>query len=405
MTIRKYLTIAFLPLFAALMFMALASCGQGIQPDGVLAVQNPPGAAGSIVEQQPRQEIQEETEYTAENLHEYQPESVAGVDASEEHINEYEEYYIEYVPHFPVADMQHGELAEYFLEYMNDNLPNRVSFSYREREAALWIAGQLELMGYTSEQIYIQKFSIAAAGLSSRARNPLRFFNTGSAELRDYSQNVILTIPGQTERKIIVGAHYDSFYYPGASDNASGTVLLMESAARMRHLDNYFTLVYIFFGAEEVGLIGAYYYLHSLSAEERENIVLMISADCLFDGDTMFYTVGYRAAGRLGTNAVSSQVDAIAERVIAQYDLNLIVSQRGLLVVSDHMPFYNAGHTVMIVFSSDVVDGRFRMRVFHSYRDDIHYINNRWPGRIQTYLHTFSVFLEEVLLMEGSMEG
>jgi hypothetical protein len=314
--------------------------------------------------------------------------------------DEYDEeryYEDEHVSRF--ADYPHGTIAEYFLEYLNDNLPERVSFSYRELEVALWIAEQLELMGYDREHIKIQEFTIAAAGLSSRTRNPLHFFDTGNAQLRQYSQNVILTVPGQSEQKIIVGAHYDSFFYPSASDNASGTALSMESAARMRYLDNYFTIVYVFFGAEEVGLIGAYYYLHSLSEEEAENIVLMISADCLFDGSVMVYAAAYDTAGRFGTNALTAQIDGIANRVIYENHFELTASPRGVLIVSDHMPFFDMGHTVMVLFSADVVDGRFRMRVFHSPRDDIHYINERWPGRIQTALLTFSVFLEEVLLM------
>ena len=344
-----------------------------------------------------------------EPVHEHEP---PDIQTEEPDIPDYEEDADEYIAQHiediafvsPFADMLHtyGYLSERFLEHLNDYLPNRVSFSYRELEAAQWIEAQLKAMGYGTEDIKIQEFSIADARLSTRARNPLRFFYTGSAILRDYSQNVILTIPGQSEQKIIVGAHYDSFYYPGASDNASGTALLLESAYRMRSSENYFTIVYVFFGAEEVGLIGAYYYLYNLSAEQRDNIILMISADCLFDGAYMVYAAAYSAAGRYGINAMTESISQISRQLNTEYNTALRGIPRGVNIVSDHMPFFADGHTVLVLFSADIVDGnRFRMRVFHSVRDDIHYINDRWPGRIQASLRSFSMLLEQVLLQDG----
>ena len=400
MRFKKYLTIVFFVVMTAV----VTSCAQ-TSPDEYLLT----STYDMYADEQDDPAVYSQ-EYQPEYLPDIEPDVSEKAEYSEnnidEHLCEYLSEYSEIYPEeeqlqSPFYHIPHGYLSESFLIYLNDDLPNRVSFSYREYETALWIVRQLELMGYERENIEIQEFTVAAANLSSRARNPLHFFSTGTAELRNTSQNVILTIPGQTERKIIVGAHYDSFYYPAASDNASGTAVLLESAARMRYLENYFTIIYIFFGAEEVGLIGSYYYLYSLTNEERENIVLMISADCLFDGSVMVYAAAYNAAGQFGANALTRQIDEVANYVIYQNNFELAASPRGVLIVSDHMPFYNEGFTVLVLFSADVVDGRFRMRVFHSYRDCIHYINNRWPGRIQASLHTFSAFLEGVLLMES----
>ena len=103
------------------------------------------------------------------------------------------------------------------------------------------------------------------------------------------SQNVVLTVPGASERTIIVGAHYDSPPDPGTSDNASGVALLMESAKRMMDYDNYYTIRYIFFGAEEVGLVGAAWNLHQMSEEERDNVVMMVNGDVLIEGPVLVY--------------------------------------------------------------------------------------------------------------------
>ena len=195
------------------------------------------------------------------------------------------------------AGQPHGAIAMRHIEFMNDNLPARTPFSYRELETARWIAGQLLDMGYAPEQIQMQQFSWSDvyrwAWRDFSVMAAEGFFRYSARRLGDLSQNVILTVPGRSEQVIIVGAHYDSFPYPGAADNASGTALLLESAQRMKAHDNYYTIVYIFFGAEESGLLGAEFYLASLSEEQRNRILFMVNADALFEGPYFLYSAGF----------------------------------------------------------------------------------------------------------------
>jgi len=37
------------------------------------------------------------------------------------------------------------------------------------------------------------------------------------------------------------------------------------------------------------------------------------------------------------------------------------------------------------------------LRVTHSSRDNIHYINKTWPDKAERNMRTFSIFLEEIL--------
>ena len=296
------------------------------------------------------------------------------------------------------ADTPHGYLAKRHLAFLNDFLPERIAFSYRELEAAEWIVETLLGMGYTWADIAIQEFSMDDGHYSPRIRNPMHFFDIGSHALRHYSQNIILTLPGQRACTIIVGAHYDSLLYPGASDNASGVALLLESAQRMRELEPDYTIIYIFFGAEEVNLLGAFYYLAHLAEEMRDNIVLMINADVLFDGDTLVYAAGYRTASGVGEDERTRQVDRIAEDLNDRHDFGLTPLPNAINLSSDNMPFVYAGYTVLVLFGAEVSDGRFSLTVFHSARDDLHYLNANMPDRIPRATQAFSVFLEEVLL-------
>ncbi|MCL1863712.1 MAG: M28 family metallopeptidase, partial [Defluviitaleaceae bacterium] len=130
------------------------------------------------------------------------------------------------------------------------------------------------------------------------------------------SQNVILTIPGQSESLIIVGAHYDSYLSAGANDNASGVVLLLESAYRMKNADNYHTIMYVFFGAEEVGLWGARYFYDSLTQQERDKIALMINVDGIVSGNYLMYSAA-RGEGP-GFEALPFLIDSIAADIESQ---------------------------------------------------------------------------------------
>ena len=225
------------------------------------------------------------------------------------------------------TSLPHGHIAVGLIEYINDNFPGRSPFTYLEKETAAWIIEELLAAGHDWENIEVQEFDtydlIGISGLVDlNWRTVVSEFILG--EGRDYqirqdrgSQNVILTLQGQSERKIIVGAHYDSVPYPGASDNASGMALLLESAQRMLYIDHYHTIVYVFFGAEEVGLWGAYYYYESLTPQEYDNIVMMINADVLIEGPYIIY--GTAGEWALDDDALEVFATRIAETIIAEH--------------------------------------------------------------------------------------
>jgi len=232
------------------------------------------------------------------------------------------------------TDLPAGTLAVGFIEYMSDNLGARSAFTYRELEAAVWIVEELLAMGHDWDNILIQEFTywgVHDAGLDTfgalywgQVTSPMILGIGRDYQLRAdrVSQNVVLTIPGQSERKIVVGAHYDSPPYPSASDNASGTALLMESAQRMMELEHYYTIVYVFFGAEEVGLIGAFYYLDSLTARQRDNIVMMVNADVIIEGPYLIYGAGSAPVidDALIADVLAAFIEEVMDYIVMEYE-------------------------------------------------------------------------------------
>ena len=314
----------------------------------------------------------------------------------------------EYVPHgyyengtpidgyepLTLAETDHGYLAMQHILFMNDNLYMRPPFTYRELETALWIADVLLEMGHSEEAIEIQQFHVTDVSEIAMLQRIVMFGMDGGREIREYSQNVILTIPGHSEQTIVIGAHYDTVQYTGASDNASGVALLLESAQRMLYVDNYYTLVYVFFGAEEIGLFGAHHFVNTLTEAERDNILFMINADVLFEGSYLLYIAG-------GYSGIVYMWDELAYGMGYSHGIELIAYPRGMgMWMSDHIVFYQNGITAMMLMGMDSFGDSFNLRVLHSPRDCFHYINAAWPGKMEQNMRAFSLFLEGLLLAE-----
>jgi aminopeptidase YwaD len=76
------------------------------------------------------------------------------------------------------------------------------------------------------------------------------------------SANLVATTRNRNAgRDIVLSAHIDSAGTPGAQDNASGVAVLLELARTLPKLNLPFRLRFVFFGAEEVGLLGSKAYL------------------------------------------------------------------------------------------------------------------------------------------------
>ena len=296
-------------------------------------------------------------------------------------------------------DTPYGELAMEHLLFMNDHLYSRLGFTEREEEAAVWIIEELLAMGHPWENIDVQVFP---SMIDLWCRPPV---GADFLESAISSQNIVLTLPGQREEKIVVAAHYDSWDTPGASDNASGTAVLLESAQRMLEIDNHYTIQYVFFGAHEVGSVPPTFFINNLSEEEESNIVLMVNVDNLFDGPYMFYGAAYNDNWQPGANALTHKIDEIAQEL----DLDLMGHPPMVYVGSDHNTFLYRGHTVVFLMAlhrSEIPGqvGFFERGGYqfvrgwsHTTNDDVHIIEARYPGLIQRNIHAYSVLLDEIL--------
>ena len=110
------------------------------------------------------------------------------------------------------------------------------------------------------------------------------------------TSNVIAETPdGDPDSVIVVGAHLDSVGPgPGINDNGSGSATILEIAEQIRKVKPRNKIRFIWFGAEEHGLLGSEAYVDSLPQSERDKIAAMLNFDMVgspnfvrfvYDGD------------------------------------------------------------------------------------------------------------------------
>jgi peptidase M28-like protein/PA domain-containing protein len=102
--------------------------------------------------------------------------------------------------------------------------------------------------------------------------------------------NVIADSKGGSKNHIVVvDAHLDAIYGAGMLDNASGSTTILDIALKMKNVTPLNKLRFVWFGGEELGLLGSQYYVANLSQTELSHIGYDLDADVTA---TPNYTIG-----------------------------------------------------------------------------------------------------------------
>ena len=192
-------------------------------------------------------------------------------------------------------------------------------------------------------------------------------------EVQQTVRNVLGFLPGQTDKIIVIGAHYDHLglgttgslapelidqIHNGADDNASGTAALLQLAqdfSRGSPLQQ--GLLFIAFAGEELGLLGSRYYTGHATMP-LENTVAMINMDMIGRSQ------GNLLLGGVGTAA---EFRGILDEVQKTSPLQFSYSD-GSRGSSDHLSFSSKKIPVLFFFSGSHSD-------YHRPSDDWEWIN------------------------------
>jgi hypothetical protein len=193
--------------------------------------------------------------------------------------------------------------------------------------AAEWIKAQLESYGIDS--VYFHNYSPT------------------------YKDNVVATIPGKgnPDKIVLIGGHYDSYTSnpndcPGADDNASGTVCMLECARILSNYDFSYTLTFIAFGGEEFGLYGSEGYAADAQAR-GDDIIGAVAVDM----------IGYLAGGDVMDLDIIDNASSEWMRDLAVDVGNLYVPELPVVegtipggASSDHASFWAYGYDAILFF-------------------------------------------------------
>ena len=184
-------------------------------------------------------------------------------------------------------------------------------------------------------------------------------FYSKNLKINDYSidselnnsfeaNNIIGYIDGKNNDSVIViSAHYDHLgkvgqtIFPGASDNASGTAMMMALMKYYsKHQPNYRT-VFMAFAGEEAGILGADYYVnHPLFPLNQ--IKFLVNLDIMGAGDQGIQVVN----GKVFKNQF--------EKLVEFNQTNKYLKEvkiRGESCNSDHCPFYLKGVPSFFIYT------------------------------------------------------
>jgi hypothetical protein len=244
-----------------------------------------------------------------------------------------------------LASITEKDAKEVVYYLADDAREGRMSGKKGNREAAAWIKARFDSYGFTTEY---QPFAINAGmnqGPNREVGQPV-------------TNNVIATLPGKTDRVIVVASHLDHVGYgpqmaldrtigihPGADDNASGCAGVLEVAeavSKMEKLEH--TIVCICFSGEEMGLIGSTHYVRGLGQAGLSKIDLMINFDMIG-----------RMTDQKTIQAIGTRQNQFLMKQFPELEKKYGVSVRPTTGDgddnSDHAPFRHAGVPVCFFFT------------------------------------------------------
>ncbi len=185
-----------------------------------------------------------------------------------------------------------------------------------------------------------------ALGVALSTGGPTVHIKTDTTiETKNTSNLMAETATGRSDRVVVVGAHLDSV--PGGAgiqDNGSGSAGILEIALQMKKLNikPVNKVRFMWFGAEEAGLLGSENYVASLTARQKKDTALNLNFDMIASPN--FVRFVYDGDGS-DTADAGPNGSATIEDVFAKYfaSKSLPFEATAFDGRSDYGPFIDAG--------------------------------------------------------------
>jgi Zn-dependent M28 family amino/carboxypeptidase len=246
-----------------------------------------------------------------------------------------------------------ARIEQYVYDLADDSMMGRVTGTPAYLKAAAYVAETLRAMGVqpafydagSSVDGYFHEFDAHAPRL-------------GAESVRTYNVVGILegTDPARRDEYVVVGAHVDHISWPdetqiynGASDNASGVAIVLDAARRFAADRPPQSMLFTFFGAEEVGKLGSLAFV-DLMSEAEADLLAYINVDDV--GHLETESTGRPIIGLLHGNLRCPALIETALEIGATIDLAVTdIDRKKSFARSDHYSFFAAGLPVLFFTS------------------------------------------------------
>ncbi|CAF9914022.1 MAG: Leucine aminopeptidase 1 [Heterodermia speciosa] len=200
-----------------------------------------------------------------------------------------------------------------------------------------------------------------------------------------WGQNsIIATIPGKTNKTVVIGAHQDSINLffpsflaaPGADDDGSGTVTILEAlrvllksdAVASGNASN--TIEFQWYSAEEGGLLGSQAIFSAYEKEGRD-VRAMLQQDMTGYVQKTLDAGEPESVGVITDYVDPALTDFIKKVVTGYCDIPYVLTRCGY-ACSDHASASKAGYPSAFVIESDF---KYSDNKIHTTEDKIEYLN------------------------------
>lgn len=246
-----------------------------------------------------------------------------------------------------------GEKLWAFLTELS-SMPDRSATTDNGNKAAMFLKGRAE------------QLAAATPGFSAR------LVNTGGYEKQP---SVVTTLPGTDPSlpHVVMGGHMDTFSdnKPGADDDGSGSSVVMENLRAITAMKAQFahTIHFIWYAAEERGLVGSSYVVDDFTARGI-NVHAAIQFDMTGfnspnDVEEMFVITDY----------TSPDLNAAMKQMMARYLPGVKIGEtRCGYACSDHANWHRAG--IPVVFPFEAKFGNMNKKL-HTNDDKITYLDQK----------------------------
>ncbi len=264
------------------------------------------------------------------------------------------------------------------------NIRSRFAVHPELLESTEYIRSQLAA-ALGNEAVELHAFPIDSRRVVSHTS---RRGNEGPTPSDTTAYNVIGTLAGTDPEAgyYIVCAHYDatgtrsaggwdwqSDPAPGADDNASGVALVLESAKLLAGQRFPWSILFIAWSGEELGLLGSQAYA-VLAADREDPILGVLNFDMIGFNDLQ---QRLELVTNPGSRWLGDQMASVAERY--SIGLNIDLLEDGGARLSDHAPFWSRGYDAILGIENylptdsttyGVREGRYRINSqYHSVVD------------------------------------